>query len=70
MNENKRKYEDYLEANEELEIDIDEAIKVKNELKLSVVNQLAENDKLQSEVRNTIQNTFNCFLLSVIIMLH
>lgn len=51
MNENKRKYEDYLEANEELDIDIDEATKIKNELKLSAVNQLAENDNLQSEVR-------------------
>lgn len=51
MNENKRKYQEYLEANEELECETAEAHKVNNELKLSVVSQISENDNVQSEVR-------------------
>lgn len=51
MNENKQKYQDYLEANEELEQEINEGHKAVNELKLLILKKQAENDHLQSEVR-------------------
>lgn len=51
MNENKQKYQDLLEANEELELEIEETQKVNNELKLSNINKITENENLQSEVK-------------------
>lgn len=51
MNENKRKYQDYLEANEELEYEIKETIKTNNSLKQSILKQISDNDNIQSEVR-------------------
>lgn len=51
MNENKQKYQDYLEANEEVQYEIDEGHKVINELKLLILKKQAENENLQSEVR-------------------
>jgi len=50
MNENKQKYQDYLEANEELEREMDEAHKINNDLNLSIINHLSNNDNMQSEV--------------------
>lgn len=50
MNENKQKYQDYLEMNEELEHEINEGHKTVNELKLLILKKQAENDHLQSEV--------------------
>jgi len=50
MNENKRKYQDYLEDNEELELDMNKAHKVNNDLNLSILNQLSDNYNIQSEV--------------------
>lgn len=55
MNENKRKYQDYLEANEELEYEIKEIHKTNNNLKQSILKQISDNDNIQSEVR--IQST-------------
>jgi len=54
MNENKQKYHEYLEKNEELEYKMEEVNKVNNELKLSTLNKLSETENLQSEVK--IQN--------------
>jgi len=51
MNENKQKYQEYLEKNEELEYKIEEVNKVNNELKLSTLNKLSETEDLQSEVK-------------------
>jgi len=51
MNENKQKYQEYLEKNEELEYKMDEVNKVNNELKLSTLNKLSETENLQSEVK-------------------
>lgn len=50
MNENKQKYQEYLEKNEELEYKMEEINKVNNELKLSTLNKLSETEDLQSEV--------------------
>lgn len=52
MNENKRKYEDYLEQNEKYECEMNETININNDLKLSVLKQISDNDNLQSEVRD------------------
>lgn len=51
MNENKQKYQDYLETNEGLEYEINEGHKAINELKSLILKKQAENDNLQSEVR-------------------
>jgi len=51
MNENKQKYHEYLEKNEELEYKMEEINKVNNELKLSTLNKLSETEDLQSEVK-------------------
>lgn len=50
MSEDKQKYQDHLEANEELELEIDESHKTNNELKLTILNKITENENLQSEV--------------------
>lgn len=50
MNENRQKYQDYLEANEELEREMDEVHKINDDLNLSIVNHLSKNDNMQSEV--------------------
>lgn len=55
MNENKQKYQDYLEANEELEYEIKEMHKTNNNLKQSILKRISDNDNIQSEVR--IQST-------------
>lgn len=52
IKENKCKYQNYLDDNEELEIEIDKAQKINNNLKLSNLNQLSEHENLQSQVRN------------------
>lgn len=51
MNESKQIYQDHLEANEELELEIEETHKLNNELKLSNLNKISENENLQSEVK-------------------
>lgn len=51
MNENKQKYHEYLEKNEELEYKTEEVNKVNNDLKLSTLNKLSETEDLQSEVK-------------------
>jgi len=51
MNENKQKYHEYLEKNEELEYKMEEVNKANNELKLSTLNKLSETEDLQSEVK-------------------
>jgi len=51
MNENKHKYQEYLEKNEELEYKMEEINKANNELKLSTLNKLSETEDLQSEVK-------------------
>lgn len=51
MNENKQKYQEYLEKNEELECKMEEVNKVNNELNLSIINKLSETENLQSEVK-------------------
>lgn len=50
MNENKHKYQEYLEKNEELEYKTEEINKINNELKLSTINKISEIENLQSEV--------------------
>jgi len=51
MNENKQKYQEYLEKNEELEYKMEEVNKANNELKLLTLNKLSETENLQSEVK-------------------
>ncbi|VVC44037.1 Hypothetical protein CINCED_3A009069 [Cinara cedri] len=50
MTEIKLKYQNYLDANEELEYEIGKVQKINNDLKLSNFNQLAKNDIIQSQV--------------------
>lgn len=56
MTENKRKYQDYLDANEELEYETNETFKTNNELNLAVLNQMSNKEHLQSEVRTKYKN--------------
>jgi len=51
MNENKQKYQEYLEKNEELEYKMEEVNNANNELKLSTINKLSETKDLESEVK-------------------
>ncbi|VVC43706.1 Hypothetical protein CINCED_3A017141 [Cinara cedri] len=50
MIETKRKYRDFLDANEDLEYEIYETKKFVNELKISNLNQVSETENMQSEV--------------------
>lgn len=54
MIENKRKYQKFLEANEDLEYEINEMNKFINEMKISNLNQLSETENMQSEVKFNI----------------
>lgn len=56
MTENKRKYQDYLDTNEELEYETNEAFKTNNDLSLAVLNQMSQKENLQSEVRTKYKN--------------
>lgn len=50
MTKNKQKYQDYLDANEELEYETNETFKTNNDLNLMVLNQMSNKEHLQSEV--------------------
>jgi len=51
MIQNKDKFHDYLEANKELEHEEEETQKINNDLNISILKQLSDNDHLQSEVK-------------------
>lgn len=59
MNENRQKYQDYSEDNEEIEIEMEEVQRFNNNLNISVLNQLTEVDHIQSEV--TARKFTECF---------
>lgn len=60
MNENKQKYQDYLENNEDLELEIKEVHNTNNNLKQSILKQISENENLQSEVIGFLMYLMSC----------